>query len=886
MGKFLLAVALCGLSSFLVHSKAVAAENLVVNSASTAVCTDSKLKEWQHVRAFSQGVAGRDPVGERIGPSPAYRRFHGKNWYPLDTYKKTLCGVLHHFSFYDPWSSGDEADWNNFFIPAAPYAYLIEDARPLMETYVINNQVLDVWHDCRVPSGSSQNNCLEAELTPDEHFYDNPWFNARTEFSPLEGQGACTYGPWVFEEAHGNRPEIHPSELYWWRARVDRGPFFLMVLQDDSNRFDNKDHFAVSPDPPDWWRAWAASPRTAEFKIAFEVKLLSGVLYTYELRNLASRNVVTWNDPVIAQDADDGKEHAIEYDGKVVLNANELQATDDDVGVQFVDLCRDAANTRLQGYLRVMTKVGKGSQGDEGYQVLRVDRHGSDSIVRKVAITFTEMKREVGFGDVSLTITGDGTTLRFPQQGAVDLPKNRRVATSLTLTAELDPLESFSPALSVHKGTGELIGRSGVKLTNTADLLPGSGSTRVSRTREEGPENEPHVVVLDSLEISYRVAVEKVGSVIPEVVMLGRPVTMQMVKSTLRRVVLGGKPELVADFKINVRLEQQAAASLQSVSKVHRIDGSRRTVLPFTADADARGGTVKHVPVLSGGTIEVSMQSGKTVPVSSPPIALGASAHSVSTRAAVPERGAWENIAEVLSPGVVAPATSLLAIKLQEWDMEVLPDYAPVREGHVVPGDDAPTAEVLNEVLREGANERRQALFASDRPVAISWSFKAVNLLNKADVPVKVGGAAAPTEAQVIFVETAVDKVKLKVRFPEQPNNGVYELIATGTMKDTLGRSGQIQRQFSSHALTADTPEMLVDGAIRAAATLARVSPTDALSSSILNVQPHNEQIADGARQRRARTLRLITMHAAEDGQITTRELSRLVDAARRLQAQ
>ena len=307
-------------------------------------------------------------------------------------------------------------------------------------------------------------------------------------------------------------------------------------------------------------------------------------------------------------------------------------------------------------------------------------------------------------------------------------------------------------------------------------------------------------------------------------------------------------------------------------------------VLPFTADADRRGGTAKQVPALSGGTIELTMQSGETVRVSSPPIALGASAHSVA-HAGVSDPGAWKNIAKVLSPGVVAPATSLTATKLQEWDIEVLPEYAPVREGHVAPGDDAPTAEVLNEVLRETISERRRALFGSDQPVAIKWSFKAVNLLNKAEIPVKVGGAAAPTEAQVTFLKTSGGKTKLKLRFPKQPDNGVYELVATGTMKDTLGRSGQIQRKFSSHALTAKSTELLVDGAIDAATALAKVSHKDALSPSILTVAPHDEPIPGNARQRRARTLRLMTMHAAEDGQITTQELSRLVDAARRLQA-
>lgn len=871
-----------GLSSFLISLMAVAEENVVMTRAGTHECSASQRQDWERVRDISQGIAGRDPVGDRIGPSAAYRRWVGKNWYPLDVYKQTLCGVLHHFNFYNAWSSGDEADWNNFIVPAAPYAYLIEDAKPLMELYP-NTQTLDPldtldqWHDCTVKGKPSENNCLEAEITPDEHFYENLWFRRSSDSSPLQGNGMCTYGPWVFEEAHGNRPEIHPSELYWWREQVDRGPFFLMVVQDDSNRFDNRGHFDVSGVPPGWWHPWAAFPRTAEFKIAFQANVQAPELF-FDIRTLASRNVVTADDPLVAKDDDDGRQHAIEYDDRVVLTVTERQARDEDVGVRFVDVCRNAGNTHIQGYLTITTKVGKGADGGEGYEVLRVDRRESDRKVRNVTVTITEIKRREGKGGVSLIVTGNGTTRQF-RTG--NLPVNGRVSTNLKLSKELDPLETFKLDLTMRTGGG--IGRTNIMIRNEVGLVSGTATAHIARARPApGSNPQGEAKILDFFDIVYRIAVDELGPLIPEVVIPERTVSIEMVKPSLRRVITGGKPQLVGDFRIKVVPDNKAAAASHSVFKAGFIQGTTRSVLGFTTDSVSRGGTARKMPVLSGGTLEVRMRSGDIVRASFPAIALAPSVQSVQARNPVVDPGAWAAIAEALGANRSTPAPTTVT-RVREWELEVAPRYAPVRAGHVAREDDAPVAEALNEVLRDGTDERVRALFGSDRPVTTSWSFKAANLLTQTEVPVKVGALAMPTDAQVTIMSGTAENTKIRVTFPERPENAVFELVAIATVKDSFGIAGQVKHTFSSHALTAANDEVLVDGAIRAAARLAKIPETEVLSNSLLEMKSGGDPLrSEGLR--RARTLRLMTMYAASEG-ITTRELRMLVAAAQRLQA-
>jgi hypothetical protein len=185
----------------------------------------------------------------------------------------------------------------------------------------------------------------------------------------------------VWEEAHGNRPEIHPSELYWWKANPDLT--FLLILQEDSNRFDRRSDYEVSDPVPSWWRPWSASPRTGEFKLAIEFfKGESATTYSITddtTQGIWKRHVITASDPLLVEDADDGKEHAIALDGQIALRLNEVQQSDDEIGIRFVNMCRDPQNpSRFQGFVSIRTRVGINDRGGEGYHFLQVERHVRD----------------------------------------------------------------------------------------------------------------------------------------------------------------------------------------------------------------------------------------------------------------------------------------------------------------------------------------------------------------------------------------------------------------------------------------------------------------------------------------------------------------------------
>jgi hypothetical protein len=338
----------------------------VLTSSNTPKITAAQATDLKHTTEHQLGVSGRDPLGHKIGPNVAYRSGAGMNWYPLDIYKQTLCGTLHRFEFWD--GAGAEADWNNFIIPSASHAYILEDARP-------------VATPDQIQSCGSPGNCLEAEVTPDERFYENPWFTRSTLQSVVTGKPLCTYGPWVYEEAHGNRPEIHPSELYWWTdtPSPDETTYYLLILQDDSNRFDRTDNYTGSIVRP-----WSKNPRTGEFRVAFRVTVGGGIAGTnsrirFNIDELARLNVVTKDSSTARQDAGPGRNHTISFNGRVVVTANELQSNDNDIGVRFENLVQGGGGpldgpllNYLHGYMIITTKVGIDDRGNEGLHLIRV----------------------------------------------------------------------------------------------------------------------------------------------------------------------------------------------------------------------------------------------------------------------------------------------------------------------------------------------------------------------------------------------------------------------------------------------------------------------------------------------------------------------------------
>lgn len=362
---------------------AVAAD-FTLTSATCPVCSQAQQQRFGFVAANQLGVSGRDPDGEYIGIWNAGR------WEPQHTYKQTMCGRLADFSFYDPWTSGDEADWNEFFVPSAPFQYLIDE--PLAR----NRGDSDDWHRERViVNGQPQNRlAVEAEITPDEHFYENPWYSASAKDSALVGSDLCTYGPWVIDTGHNDRPEIHPSELHWWRA----GSYtYMLNMQDDSNRFDNRNDYDLGGEP-DSWREWSQHPRTGEFSVAVSLTTSSvnapiGDPPRFEVSTDYLRNLAFTS----SSDADDGAEHGLTYNGRRLLSVVEGGSVPNPAVDRFVrvgfNFCRAPGPTplseRLLGYVTLTSRAGLSDDGKEAvhlFKVRRVNDTGpGNAVVRQIA---------------------------------------------------------------------------------------------------------------------------------------------------------------------------------------------------------------------------------------------------------------------------------------------------------------------------------------------------------------------------------------------------------------------------------------------------------------------------------------------------------------------
>jgi hypothetical protein len=353
----------------------VLTENLV-----PLVNTGAPFDEWNDATTNSFGVAGEDPFGNTIynyaARNPQFAQGAPFTWYPIQGDKRTLCGTLDDFYFWNKRDSLDEADWNLNIIPLAPrYNYLIEDAKGQPG---VN---LEDWKRCR---GSQEPDCLQAEITPDESLYDFNWFNANTGRSPLKGKCLCVYGPWVTDNEHGARPEIHPSELLWWKESPistcgawssTLNGTYLMLQQDDSNRFDryySYDNYSYPPQGPFnfCWRPWSAYPRTGKFKLAFRVNTLATSPQNLSFSIDKNRNV-----NMNPHDATDGGEHTLVYKGRPLLTVRET-GEDGYVQVGFENLFRrtEAEGEVLYGFVTLTSSVGINDRGGEGYILIYVSQ--------------------------------------------------------------------------------------------------------------------------------------------------------------------------------------------------------------------------------------------------------------------------------------------------------------------------------------------------------------------------------------------------------------------------------------------------------------------------------------------------------------------------------
>lgn len=218
---------------------------------------------WKILHQSWLGASVRDLGGHQMGPASASKNvlgLHVPMWRPGDGHKHVLVGEVDRYHFYNPSGSGDEADFNIYITPNPVFSDILSRFVQLMKP-----GDRDELHKRTGGVGF----CLEAEITPDESYYDNNWLPTNERKCSLVGKQIAVYGPWVMDLNHGGRPEIHPAEAIWWRDGAFDGPHLarwqFIFLQDDSNRFDRESDYDGPVSRP-----WSAFHRRAHATVALQ----------------------------------------------------------------------------------------------------------------------------------------------------------------------------------------------------------------------------------------------------------------------------------------------------------------------------------------------------------------------------------------------------------------------------------------------------------------------------------------------------------------------------------------------------------------------------------------------------------------------------------------
>jgi hypothetical protein len=333
---------------------------------------------WRRLNDVQIGVDVVDPDGHNIGHVQTNRTFLGFDtggWSPVDGRKHVLVGKLDRYHFYD--GSGDEKDINLDIIPDRMYEFLLDD---VVEKMRHEEPFPPTGLASLIERQDGKGFVVEAEITPDEEYFNNTWFPAREgRTSPLTGHRIGVYGAYVRDWSHRGRPEIHPSEVVWFRNRDVKalaGParqrhvrWTVVVMQDDSDRFSRLDDFEIDLGniPATWPRPWAAWPRRA--RVTFALLGLRGEHVTYNLRMEDGHRVAAWpgedTRSVTVTDLDSAvtvtKLHSRRAEFKVRLGR--LRQDPDDA-------------SQLHCFMSLDVQVGEGDQGQEGFAEMSLEAFG------------------------------------------------------------------------------------------------------------------------------------------------------------------------------------------------------------------------------------------------------------------------------------------------------------------------------------------------------------------------------------------------------------------------------------------------------------------------------------------------------------------------------
>ena len=416
-------------------------------TADAPLCTQAQIDYHNWVNASTSGTNMYDPEGDWIGFNEADMGFFMiKSWQPVSGGKETFCGAVDHTQYYvyegiGEIFAGDEHDQNIYIVP--------RDTGNMgaVITGAINAGVVTDTDDIHNCSGiySPARRCFEAEIEWPSAYNSNPWFPATNEgayTSPVRGKFLCAYGPWVGDNAHGGRPEVHPSEGLWWRSDPSVTGVIeqrrIIVAGDASGRYDRPDDFDPENSED---KVWAGIPSLEYIVVPFILHASNPTNHQFHhIYEPRSVNVTSWTVFPPMVDSSDGASHTLSFNGTPRLTVVEHQP-DRNLGVHMGawgstntlhKMCR-LSNGNVQGFYTLRTRVG--SVTEEPTTIC--SRGGCQTVMRTVRrpgvqelmINRTWTPSDPGAGDASRVTDVIGNAKSRPVvRGEIDWSSARLVA--------------------------------------------------------------------------------------------------------------------------------------------------------------------------------------------------------------------------------------------------------------------------------------------------------------------------------------------------------------------------------------------------------------------------------------------------------------------------
>lgn len=331
--------------------------------------TSIPLSSTEENRRYEQAtkqmdVLGSDFEGEQfIGMAPAERsnrkllQHHNDTWYPIDGFKRTVCGKLtKYFPFDGSIFTDNDDDLNLNIVPSNDFRHLLTKATEIGNRRANKNSVFE--H-------------IQAEIDVIDAPYKD-YFYPSKRYAPPLNEKVCAYGPFVTDKGHSHKPEIHTAEQIWWKAGRT---YLLSFMCDNSGRFDGLlygdfpplrdlnntgDDYDTDNGKHSFNGPWAPKPIKGTYAIAFKIKLGQERAY-FEVGKITGLNFAS----VQAQPAN---AHLLVYQSDTIALVRELDELD--MNVTFEKVVRMPASSPqggmfIQGYVVLEAKTGKAFSGYE-----------------------------------------------------------------------------------------------------------------------------------------------------------------------------------------------------------------------------------------------------------------------------------------------------------------------------------------------------------------------------------------------------------------------------------------------------------------------------------------------------------------------------------------